>query len=277
MTTKPDHPAQSISVIGFDSAWTDNPKAPGAVCSIRIDRGAATFKEPSLASFSEALAFIRDEQSNVDLCLVALDQPTIVPNMTSMRPVDRVAASVISWLGGGVQPANRSKVGMFDDDAPIWSFKTKLEATEDPELARAATHGLFLIEVFPALAIISLELAFFGRLKAPRYNPQRRKTFKLLDWHAVVEAVRIYGRRSNIVGLAKWLDDTEERERPTKSDQDKLDSAICAVVGYHWLLADRRASLMIGDLNAGYMITPVAPETLARLNSAAHARNVSCA
>ena len=63
-----------------------------------------------------------------------------------------------------MQPANRSKVGMFDD-APIWSFKTKLEATEDPELARAATHGLFLIEVFPALAIISLELAFFGSPK----------------------------------------------------------------------------------------------------------------
>ena len=91
-----------------------------------------------------------------------------------------------------MRPANRSKVGMFDDDAPIWSFKTKLEATEDQELARAATHGLFLIEVFPALAIIWLELAFFGRLKAPRYNPQRRKTFKLLDWHAVVEAVGVY-------------------------------------------------------------------------------------
>ncbi len=30
-------------------------------------------------------------------------------------------------------------------------------------------------------------------------------------------------------------------------------------------------------MKPGYMITPVAPETLARLNSAAHARNVSCA
>jgi predicted RNase H-like nuclease len=49
-----------------------------------------------------------------DVCVVTIDQPTMVPNPGGMRPVDKVAASLISWLGGGVQPANRSKKGMFD-------------------------------------------------------------------------------------------------------------------------------------------------------------------
>jgi predicted RNase H-like nuclease len=35
---------------------------------------------------------------------MALDQPTIVRNATSMRAAERAAASLISWLGGGVQP-----------------------------------------------------------------------------------------------------------------------------------------------------------------------------
>ena len=33
-----------------------------------------------------------------------------------MRPVERVAASLISKLGGGVQPANRQKASLFGSD-----------------------------------------------------------------------------------------------------------------------------------------------------------------
>lgn len=61
-----------------------------------------------------------------------------------MRAAERVAASVVSWIGGGVEPANRSKIGMFDDDAPIWKFLERLGARDDPEGARTATSGFFL-------------------------------------------------------------------------------------------------------------------------------------
>ena len=38
--------------IGFDSAWTDNPKAPGAICAVGIEDGhAARFEAPKLVSF----------------------------------------------------------------------------------------------------------------------------------------------------------------------------------------------------------------------------------
>ncbi|ACL56572.1 hypothetical protein [Methylobacterium nodulans] len=93
-------------------------------------------------SFDAALAAIEAEGAACSLRLVALDQPTLVPNATGMRPVDRVAASLISWLGGGVQPANRAKIGMFDDAAPHWRFKERLGATEDPEASRGASNGL---------------------------------------------------------------------------------------------------------------------------------------
>lgn len=148
-----------FSVVGFDSAWTDKPKAPGAVCVIRFSsEGKLSYKEPQLASFAQALAIIKEEQEQTDLCLVAIDQPTIVPNLTSLRPVDRIAASLI------------------DDAAPIWRFKEELGAVEDPEAVRHATTGLYLMEVFPALALAGLNSAFCDRLKGPRYNPER-KTF----------------------------------------------------------------------------------------------------
>ena len=89
--------------IGFDSAWADNPKAPGAICAVGTeDGGPVRFYEPQPVSFDQALRFIRDVRSDNGTTLVALDQPTVVPNLTGMRPVERVAAALVSWLGGGV-------------------------------------------------------------------------------------------------------------------------------------------------------------------------------
>src|SRR5215212_3635738 len=151
----------SVAFIGFDSAWTDNPSAPGAICAVVFENGRATrFEAPRLVSFSGALAFIHSVRARADVTLVAIDQPTLVPNASGMRPVERVVASLISWVGGGVQPANRSKVGMFDDAAPIWSFLSRLDGVEDPERARVADQGLFYFEVFPALALLSIEDSF---------------------------------------------------------------------------------------------------------------------
>ena len=267
--------AVRTTIVGFDSAWADNPRAPGAICCLRLQGSIAlSFGEPELASFSQALAYVQREHVASDLCLVALDQPTIVPNVHGSRPVDRVAGSLISWLGGGVQPANRSKLGMFDDAAPIWRFKEALGATEDPERARLSSTGLFLIEVFPALAWPTLDLAYFGRKLGPRYNPDRRKTFEPRHWQGVLAAVERFATCEGLAGIADWASTASAIERPRKPDQDRLDAVICALVGYQWLAKPRSASIMIGDLRAGYMIAPASPDVRERLRAAALARGV---
>jgi predicted RNase H-like nuclease len=265
----------TTSVVGFDSAWTDNPKAPGAISVIRLDaQGARLHMEPRLASFSEAAALIHAERLEVDKCVVALDQPTIVPNLSGSRPVDKVAGALISWVGGGVQPANRSKLGMFDEAAPIWRFKHALGAIEDPELARTATSGTFLLEVFPALALSSIETTFCSRLAAPKYNPANRKQFKIKDWQAVAEVVRRFGRINSLQRLDDWCSVAASSETPRKADQDRLDALICGLIGLHWLVAPRDQSVMIGDPESGYMIAPATNGIHERLHAAALQRNV---
>lgn len=263
-----------ISIVGFDSAWTDNPRAPGALCIIQMNlAGQRWLVPPRLVSFDEALEEIKTDAA--PLRIIAIDQPTIVPNDFGMRPVDRVAASLISWLGGGVQPANRSKIGMFDDAAPVWRFKERLGAVEDPEASRGAMAGLFLMEVFPALALPSLDSAFCGRLLGPRYNPARRKTFTLAGWHGVIEAVRRIGDLEAVAGLVEWADELAKIAVPRKADQDRLDAVLCALIGLHWLTAPREASIMIGDRATGYMIAPANPDVRTRLSAAAAACGVS--
>jgi len=128
-----------VAFVGFDSAWADNPRAPGAICSIsRVSEKWVSFNPPVPVSFDQAAEFIQPLAKEHSVIIVAIDQPTVVPNPMGARPVDRVADAVIAWLGGGVQPANRSRAGMFDDGAPIWRFLTRINGIQNPERARSA-------------------------------------------------------------------------------------------------------------------------------------------
>ena len=129
--------SKSTNFVGFDSAWTNNLEAPGAICAVHLRDGQLQGQiAPTLASFEAALHHVRSFCTPDALNLIAFDQPTIVPNITGSRPVERVAGSVITWIGGGVQPANRQRLGMFDDAAPVWHFLNDLQAIENPERAR---------------------------------------------------------------------------------------------------------------------------------------------
>jgi predicted RNase H-like nuclease len=243
--------------IGFDSAWTDNPKAPGAICAVAFeDSRFVQFYAPRLVTFDQALEFIRAIRSPVGNTLIAIDQPTIVPNLKSMRPVERVAASLVSWLGGGVQPSNRGRIGMFCDSSPIWKFLKTLDAIQNPEQARAASNGIYIMEVFPALALASLDPSFFGRLRAPRYNPARKKTFKLDNWASVATVAANEAASFGCEEIAAWCTHASESPRPGKVDQDMLDSVLCALIALRWRLGSRTDSLLLGDMATGYMVLP---------------------
>jgi predicted RNase H-like nuclease len=254
--------------IGFDSAWADNPKAPGAICIAVFDGARFTsFTEPCLVGFDAAAALIRAIPANGPI-IVAIDQPTIVRNPTGMRAAERVAASVISWAGGGVQPANRGRIGMFDDGAPIWRFLRAIEAIDDPMRARTATSGVYIMESFPALALISFDARFFGRRLGPRYNPAR-KTFRIEHWAAVVEAVSAEAVRLGCPAVADWLVASRTLIKPRKADQDRLDAVICLLIAIRWRHEPPDASIMIGDLKDGYIVAPASPPIRERLEAAA--------
>jgi predicted RNase H-like nuclease len=264
-----------ITFVGFDSAWSDSPRAPGAICAIRqVGYQFQSVREPHLENFAGALAFIRSVHDPNGLTIVGFDQPTIVPNHTGCRPVERVVGSLVSWLGGGVQPANRSRIGMFDVSAPVWKFLDQLGAIENPELARTDELGLFILEVFPALALASMNGDFFGRLARPRYNPSRKHTFNIEHWIAVAKTASVVAERLECKPVVAWCSDLMNISRPRKSDQDKLDSIICTLVAVCWRLDPRQQMAMIGDLLNGYIVTPVSKLARERLAAAALLRNV---
>lgn len=262
--------------IGFDSAWTDSVRAPGAICAVRIGGSTpAQFHAPQLVRFGEALAFIDAVTAGSSYVLIGLDQPTIVPNMSGMRPAERVAASVISWMGGGVQPAHRSRTGMFCDGSPIWPFLDHLGATEDPMAARTAASGVYLMEVFPALALASLDPDFCRRFGAPRYNPANARHFDARHWTQVCTAAAGGFDRWGLPLPAAWCRAAAMQTAPRKADQDRLDAMLCLGIALHWRQAPPEQSIMIGDLASGYIVSPACVTVRRRLIDAARKRRVA--
>ena len=260
--------------VGFDSAWAD--KKPGAVCAaVFVDKEPQSFCSPRLASFSEALAFIEELASPDGFTFVTLDQPTIVPNAGGQRPVENAAARLLGRLGGGVHSSNSNKQE-FCDDAPIWKFLERLDAIENPEMARTANDGLYLAEVFPALALASFDQEFIESETLPRYNPTKR-TFKQSDWMRVTDVAARQLDAFKLSYAARLCRRYSENERPRKEDQHMLDAMLCMLVGMHWRLRDRSRSVLLGDLERGYMITPASPDVRTLLEAAAKKAGTSAA
>ena len=261
------NPQKDCLIVGFDSAWTDKAGSPGAIAALGFDPdGTSSFFKPELVSFDEAAAWIEERKKNYSLCIVAIDQPTIVPNDQGMRKAEKVAGSVISFIGGGVQPANRSKKTMFGDDAPIWRFLELLHGhSKLIDQSRNEQKGLFIIEVFPALSLPAFNSEFYQSKSAPKYNPGNRKKFNINDWEAVLKTVRHKSDELNLTHLAKWVDELMEISDPKKRDQDRLDAAICALIGFIWRACSVDSAICIGDEQAGYIISATNPNMTRRL------------
>ncbi len=256
-------------LVGFDSAWTDNQHNPGAIAACVLEAGrCVAFHPPRLATFAGAARLVADLSRDADFLLVAIDQPTIVPNEAGARPVDRVAASLTARLRGGVQPARRGGTAapMFGDAAPIWPFLDTLAAAQDPLAARNAPSGRFVMEVFPALALPALLPAIWARRQAARYNPARR--FVPADWRLVAGGIAALARR-HAAPLADWAESAAALDRPRKPDQDRLDSAICLLVALAWRHGPPAETLLIGDARTGLLATIASGEVRATLVAAA--------
>lgn len=242
-------------IIGFDSAWTD--RVPGAICTASFFEGKLIgFEAPRLVRFHEAAAAVNKAASLSEYVLVAVDQPTLVPNSASMRPVERVAGSIVNAIGGGVQPANRGKLTMFGDEAPIWTFLDSIKARENPVAAREALTGVYLLEVFPALTLPSIIPVIWQRRRAAKYNPAGR-SFSPDDWRLVTTGIAAYAMKLGMPPVVAFANELSLLPSPKKADQDKLDALICLTIALTWRHQPRETSMVIGDNTSGYMVTPI--------------------
>ena len=255
---------QTTLLVGFDSAWTAN-NSGGIVGVLRAeDAKVSELGSPQIIDYPQAQEVIskwKDELAPTAM-IVLLDQPTIVPNQKSQRPVENIVGSVVSRRYGGMQPANTSKQEMFGPRAPIWPFLSRFGGAANP-LVPVVGNRVF--ETYPVLAMIALGWTLpdssphprpTGRM--PKYNPDRRKNFSLPDWLYVCGRASDEFRDRELKGIVQWINNAEQLSKPRKEDQDRLDACLCLLVALH--LAEGKECLMVGNRKTGCIVVPHSAE-----------------
>jgi len=254
-------------LIGFDSAWAGN-NSGAIVGALKQGNDSYTsLGDPQPANFEQATNQIKgwQEEHCPTKTLILIDQPTIVQNMAGQRPVENIVGSPVSRRYGGVQPANRNKIEMFGDDAPIWNFLTAHKATLNPATFNQSQSGTWVIETYPVLSLIAMDwlitddhpnLRPTGRL--PKYNPTKRN-FSPDDWQYVCNQAANAFKPTGIMDLVTWIEAAKNNPLPAaraarKQLQDCLDACLCLLVALH--LIEGRNCLFIGEMGTGYMVVP---------------------
>lgn len=239
-------------LVGFDSAWTEGNR--GAIVGVlRSRHGRLTdLGTPQLVRFPEAAKRIQAWQveHEPNRTVIMIDQPTIVPNSSGQRPVESLVSSVIGRRRSAVQPANTGRTAMFGAGAPVWGFLEEFRGAAHPD-ALLGTTAVF--ETYPGLALIALGWLTEERC-LPKYNPGRRRAFRIQDWRFVCTRAAAECRKWGVPAVSEWLDGAASIDKPRKPDQDMVDSCICLLAGLH--LAGGKESLMVGNMASGYMVVP---------------------
>lgn len=255
-------------LVGFDSAWTPGKRGALTAALRRRDGSFQEIDVPHEADFPQAQARILgwQAQHSPQSTLILIDQPTIVVNGSGQRPVENIVSASVSRRRGGMQPANTARAEMFGHEAPIWRFLGQFGGAANPLVTEPQTVSV--LETYPVLALIALgwvrdDARPCGRL--PKYNPERKKTFSILDWQYVCRSAAALFGALGLTDTADWIERVGLKDKPNKSDQDKLDACLCLLVSIH--IAEGRHCLMVGDVESGYIIAPHCPNLRTELDS----------
>lgn len=243
-----------MKFIGVDLGWSSGPTG---LSSLYYQNGDLTVVDlDRRLALPEILQWI-DDQFSADPASVpipggiAVDAPTLIPNLTGMRLPDRLTHQYFGRYDAGCYPANQGRP--FAQRTV--EFGLSLEArgfNHAPEMFPKVPIR-FQIEVFPHPAAVQL----FGLSKILKY-----KRGKLCDRCAALGQFREY--------LSTVLPMLEPRLKITESDlpaipstgpalkavEDQLDSLLCAYVAAYWWYWGTARNLVLGNRDAGYIVIP---------------------
>ncbi|KRB73197.1 GTP pyrophosphokinase [Nocardioides sp. Root190] len=244
-----------MQYIGVDLAWGERKPTGLAV----VDAEGALLGVAAVRTDEEIVAFLASYDD--EECLVAIDAPLIVRNASGNRPAEKLLNKDFARFDAGAHPSNTAKP----------------EFSEQPRAARlAALLGLDInpwsrrtrrgIEVYPHPATVALFR--LGRTLKYKDKPGRdvdQLRAELLVLMRLIEGLANAEPALRVDGPA-WRElraavAVAERKSELRVVEDQVDAVMCAYIA---IFADLRRddTVVYGDLESGYIVTPALPEDL---------------
>lgn len=248
-----------MKFIGLDLAWsTRNPS--GVAVLEGCESGAELKRSGVLGSDTEILAFLDDHTGGP--CLIAIDAPLSVPNLTGRRPAEAKLAAVFGRFQAGAHPANRTLLGRYNGGVlrGEWLRDALAErGVRDAPADVADPEARICLEVYPHAAMVAL----FGLGRTLKYKQkgQGRATLDAAWGEYHRHLASLVGAEPPLTGLEALLDADPStlKGRALKSHEDEADAVMCAYIALYAHRFSERCEVF-GSVEGGYILTPTLPE-----------------
>jgi predicted RNase H-like nuclease len=239
--------------VGLDLAWGEKNSTGVAV----IDSDGRLLHIGTAQDDASIEAAVLPYASND--CLVAIDAPLIVKNLTGHRPCEKALNHDFHRFDAGAHPANTGKPEFTDPRGA--RIATALTLDMDP-LSSSPRRA---VEVYPHPATVVL----FGLEKVLKYKrgPFEVRQRELLQLMTLIEGLDKASPRLRVNHNVSWVElrrRVAAATRPVQLDRDEdpVDAVLCAYVALYWYHRPEDVTIY-GDFATGYIITPTLPPDLA--------------
>jgi predicted RNase H-like nuclease len=235
--------------LGIDLGWQSG--ASGLCClGLKGDQlllQHLTCRQP----VAEILAWVEAWSEGAETVVVAVDAPTLIPNLTGMRLPDRLAHRYFGKYDAGCYPANQGRP--FAEKLVAFGLALEALGFAHAPHSPAQPLGRFQLEVFPHPATVHLfNLERILKYKKGRLAERRPELEKLRHY----QLTRL-PRLTPALGIsAADLPAIPTTGKAMKAVEDQLDSLTCAYVAAHWWYWGGDRNWILGDRDNGYIVVP---------------------
>ncbi|MEN9278019.1 MAG: DUF429 domain-containing protein [Thermostichus sp. DG_1_5_bins_95] len=246
-------------------AWS--PRNPSGIATVQV------IKDPWLGKWTGILTDCRILQTDTEIlnyiqsragrdpepCLIAVDAPLRVPNLTGQRKAEAELNRVFRAYEAGAHPANRrllARDGQVRGEALVqalsnWGFQERAEIQQG-SLTRQVT------EVFPHSAMVSL----FGLSRTLKYKARPKRTCQERQqaWHLYQHHLRSLTLADPALSGHEALLQVEVgslKGRALKDYEDRVDALMCAYVALYGFRWGSERCHSFGNLQEGHIFTPL--------------------
>ena len=240
-----------MKFIGIDLGWKSQPS--GLCCLELVNGELHLLNLDRIEAITDVLFWLDNYVHIQDNAIVAVDAPTIIPNLTGSRLPDKLTHKYFGRYHAGCYPAN---LGLAFADRTV-GFGIELENrgfVHAPEITTQKL-GRYQIEVFPHPAIVELfNLPLILKYKKGRILERRLELIKLHRY--IVDVLPTFKPALNLSFYPVLFAEIPTTGKALKALEDKLDSIICAYVGAYWWYWGKERNIVLGDRANGYIVIP---------------------
>ncbi len=257
---------QAVYAVGIDLAWSPKNGTGIAVAERGTSGWILRDAVGSMGSNAEIVGYL-EEAVGPAPAILSIDAPLVVPHDRASRAGDRAIASAFGPMKAAVYPATKNRLGSYGGRR-IWDLVRDLKEAgfhHDCAVVPGKEVRQFF-ETYPHAATVALfHLPRILNYKAKQGRSYEERWGAFRELHRHLRSLKTFD--PSLKGVDHFLRPRLAgiRGKALKAYEDRIDGILCAyIAAYYWTWGTDRCAIF-GDLNGGYIVTPMDLRVAARL------------